>query len=76
MFEANSFADTLHDFRNTAASLVISAGANVQAMLGRASATITLDTYADLFDDALEAVAHALNSLRSAKLARVAQLEG
>jgi integrase len=38
--------------RNTAASLAISAGANVKAvqrMLGHASAAVTLDTYADLF---------------------------
>ena len=53
---------TLHDLRHTAASLAISAGANVKAvqrMLGHASAAMTLDTYADLFDDDLHAVAHA-----------------
>jgi len=51
---------TPHDLRHTAASLAISAGANVKAvqkMLGHASAAMTLDTYADLFDDDLEAVA-------------------
>jgi integrase len=45
-----------HDLRHTAASLAISAGANVKAvqrMLGHASASMTLDTYADLFDDDL-----------------------
>ena len=45
---------TPHDLRHTAASLAISAGANVKAvqrMLGHASAAMTLDTYADLFDD-------------------------
>jgi integrase len=55
---------TLHDLRHTAASLAISAGANVKAvqrMLGHASAAMTLDTYADLFDDDLDAVATALN---------------
>ncbi|THG30116.1 tyrosine-type recombinase/integrase [Naasia lichenicola] len=55
---------TLHDLRHTAASLAISAGANVKAvqrMLGHASAAMTLDTYADLFDDDLDAVAAALD---------------
>ena len=44
----------------TAASLAISAGANVkgvQRMLGHASAALTLDRYADLFDDDLDTVA-------------------
>lgn len=55
---------TPHDLRHTAASLAISAGANVksvQRMLGHASAAMTLDVYADLFDDDLDAVAIALN---------------
>jgi integrase len=55
---------TIHDLRHTAASLAISAGANVKAvqrMLGHASAAMTLDVYADLFDDDLDGVAHALN---------------
>lgn len=55
---------TLHDLRHTAASLAISAGANVKAvqtMLGHKSAVLTLDTYADLFPDDLEAVAAALD---------------
>ena len=55
---------TPHDLRHTAASLAISAGANVKAvqrMLGHASASMTLDTYADLFDDDLDAVAVALS---------------
>lgn len=62
---------TPHDLRHTAASLAISAGANVkavQAMLGHASATMTLDTYADLFDDDLEAVAARLDEARSRSL--------
>lgn len=53
-------AITPHDLRHTAASLAISAGANVKAvqrMLGHAKASMTLDTYADLFDDDLDAVA-------------------
>ncbi|MCS5732408.1 tyrosine-type recombinase/integrase [Herbiconiux daphne] len=59
---------TIHDLRHTAASLAISAGANVKAvqrMLGHASAAMTLDTYADLFDDDLDSVAIALNDARS-----------
>jgi integrase len=60
---------TPHDLRHTAASLAVSAGANVKAlqrMLGHASAAMTLDLYADLFDDDLEAVATALDRARSA----------
>lgn len=55
---------TPHDLRHTAASLAVSAGANVKAvqrMLGHASAAMTLDTYADLFDDDLDAVAARLD---------------
>jgi site-specific recombinase XerC len=55
---------TVHDLRHTAASLAASAGANVKAvqrMLGHASAAMTLDIYADLFDDDLDAVAEALD---------------
>jgi len=57
-------AMTIHDLRHTAASLAISSDANVKAvqrMLGHASAAMTLDTYGDLFDDDLNAVADALN---------------
>lgn len=60
---------TPHDLRHTAASLAVSAGVNVKAlqrMLGHASAAMTLDTYADLFDDDLEAIGDALNQARSA----------
>ena len=56
---------TVHDLRHTAASLAVSAGANVKAvqrMLGHASAAMTLDVYADLFDDDLDAVADALDA--------------
>lgn len=59
---------TLHDLRHTAASLAVSAGANVKAvqrMLGHASAAMTLDVYADLFDDDLDAVATALDHAAS-----------
>jgi integrase len=58
---------TPHELRHTAASLAVSAGANVKAvqrMLGHASAALTLDTYADLFDDDLNDVADRLNVVR------------
>jgi integrase len=58
---------TVHDLRHTAASLAISAGANVKAvqrMLGHASAAMTLDVYSDLFDDDLMAVSDALDAAR------------
>jgi integrase len=56
---------TPHDLRHTAASLAVSAGANVKAvqrMLGHASATMTLDTYAGLFDDDLDGVASRMDA--------------
>lgn len=56
---------TPHGLRHTAASLAVSSGANVKAvqrMLGHASAAMTLDTYSDLFDDDLEAVADAMDA--------------
>ncbi|WP_104183586.1 tyrosine-type recombinase/integrase [Mycobacterium avium] len=55
---------TAHALRHTAASLAVSAGANVkviQRMLGHASAAMTLDVYADLFDDDFTAVADRLS---------------
>ena len=57
---------TPHDLRHTCASLAMSAGVNVlalQRMLGHTSAKMTLDTYSDLFDDDLDAVATALHGL-------------
>jgi integrase len=66
---------TPHDLRHTAASLAVSSGANVKAvqrMLGRASASMTLDVYADLFDDDLDAVAERLEE--GARGADVAKL--
>jgi integrase len=59
---------TIHDLRHTAASLAIAEHANVKAvqrMLGHASAAMTLDRYADLFDDDLEAVATDLDAARA-----------
>ena len=57
---------TAHDLRHTAASLAISAGANpkvVQRMLGHASAAMTLDVYADLFECDLDAVAESVSKM-------------
>lgn len=55
---------TPHDLRHTAASLMVSAGANVKAVqraLGHASAAMTLDVYSGLFDDDLDGVAARLD---------------
>ncbi len=55
---------TPHDLRHTCASIAISSGVNVLAlsrMLGHTSAKVTLDTYADLFDTDLDAVASVLD---------------
>ncbi len=63
---------TPHDLRHTAASLAISAGANVkviQRMLGHKSAKVTLDTYAALFPDDLDNMTEALSRQRSQQLA-------
>jgi integrase len=57
---------TAHALRHTAASLAISAGANpkvVQRMLGHASAAMTLDVYADLFDSDLTSVADSVGNM-------------
>ncbi|UXA12388.1 site-specific integrase [Mycobacterium sp. SMC-8] len=61
-----------HGLRHTTASLAISAGANVKAvqrLLGHASATMTLDRYAKLFDDDLAGVAKALGDAARAAAA-------
>jgi len=58
---------TPRDLRHIAASLAVAAGTNVKAaqkMRGDASAAMTLEIYADLFDDDLEAVAAALHDAR------------
>jgi integrase len=60
---------TPHELRHTAASLAVSAGANVKAvqrMLGHSKASMTLDVYADLFDDDLKAVADRLDAIARA----------
>jgi integrase len=83
------FSDRLspYDLRHTAASLAISAGANVKAvqtMLGHAKASMTLDTYAGLFGDDLDAVAERMdagfsedsNGSHPAAVVDIAQKEG
>lgn len=66
---------TPHDLRHTAASLAVSSGAtvkSVQRMLGHASAAMTLDVYAGLFDDDLTALADRMDAAaRAAAEARV-----
>jgi len=57
---------TPHELRHTAASLAVSAGANVKAvqkMLGHSSAAMTLDVYSGLFDDDLDGVADRMDAL-------------
>ena len=59
---------TPHELRHTAASLAVSAGANVksvQRMLGHASAVMLLDVYSGLFDDDLDGVAERLDVARA-----------
>jgi integrase len=63
--EAGLSSLTPHELRHTAASLAVSAGANVksvQRMLGHASAAMTLDVYAGLFGDDLDALAERLDA--------------
>lgn len=62
---------TAHDLRHTAASIAIQSGADVkvvQRMLGHASAAMTLDVYADLFEDRLGEVAEAMSEARARAL--------
>ncbi|WEV72112.1 site-specific integrase [Bifidobacterium sp. ESL0790] len=57
---------TIHDIRHTAASLMVRSGANVKAVqrqLGHSSAAMTLDVYADLFDDDLNGMRDAMNGI-------------
>ncbi len=64
---------TPHELRHTAASLAVSAGANVKAvqrMLGDASAAMTLDVHADLFDHDYGDVAERLDETIRAQAPR------
>jgi integrase len=61
----------LYDLRHTCASLLIREGATVkavQAQLGHATASITLDTYGHLFPDELDQLASRLEAARVAAL--------
>ncbi|MEE6288635.1 site-specific integrase [Georgenia sp. MJ173] len=63
---------TPHELRHTAASLAVRAGASVlvvQRMLGHKKPSMTLDVYADLFDDDLDTVADRLTTVRAEALA-------
>jgi integrase len=68
-----------YDLRHTCASLLIAQGASVkavQAQLGHATASITLDTYGHLFPSEMEALADRLEMVRDAALARRARTQG
>lgn len=57
---------TPHGLRHVAAGLLVQAGANVkvvQRQLGHSSAAMTLDTYAELFDDGLDEIAVTLDEI-------------
>jgi hypothetical protein len=62
----------VHDLRHTAASLMIASGAGVrvvQHQLGHRTATMTLDRYAHLFPDDLDALSSALDEFKARSLA-------
>jgi integrase len=62
-----------YDLRHTCASLLIAQGASVkavQAQLGHATASITLDTYGHPFPSETEALADRLEMVRDAAIAR------
>ena len=65
--EASSFPRIPpHGLRHVATGLLVSAGANVkvvQRQLGHASAVLTLDTYADLFEEDLDSAGQAMAGL-------------
>jgi integrase len=55
----------IHDLRDTAASLAISAGASIKAiqrMLGHKHASMTLDVYGSLFEEDLEDLAERMDA--------------
>jgi integrase len=64
---------TPHELRHTAASRAVASGASVkgvQRMLGHASAAMTLDVYAGLFEDDLDGVADRMDALGRAAVAQ------
>jgi integrase len=63
-----------HELRHTAASLAIASGASVkgvQAMLGHASAAMTLDLYGHLMGDELDGVAERIDAAARARVPAV-----
>lgn len=70
---------TPHGLRHVAAGLLIQAGANVkvvQRQLGHASAAMTLDQYADLWDDGLDEIVAVLSPRRDNSARRGIVVEG
>ena len=62
-----------YDLRHTCASLLIDQGASVkavQAQLGHATASITLDTYGHLFPSEMDTLGDRLELVRDAAVAR------
>lgn len=70
---------TPHELRHTAASLTVAEGANVKAvqrMLGHASAAMTLEVYADLFENDLDQAADRLDRAARHAAADAVRTEG
>jgi len=68
---------TLHTLRHYAASAFIRTGASVktvQVVMGHASATLTLNLYAHLFDDDLDALAERVEAQAAAPAGQVVEL--
>lgn len=68
----------LYDLRHSCASLLIRQGASikaVQAHLGHATASITLDTYGHLYGDELPALAERLEAARTSALEAMPSVE-
>lgn len=66
-------AITPHSLRHSAASLSISAGADlksIQRMLGHADSRMTLNTYGHLYEDNLDAVADAVEAAKKIALSK------
>jgi integrase len=68
-----------YDLRHTCASLLIAQGASVkavQAQLGHATASITLDTYGHLFPSEMDTLADRLELVRDAAVAKRGRTQG
>lgn len=69
----------IHDLRHTAVALAIAAGAHpkaIQARMGHASITVTLDRYGHLFPEMDETIAAGLNDLRRGVAKDLAPVDG